>query len=106
MERWEYKLQLQVWEEFDKDLFSQSNIEEKVALGWNEKEQSWGDTPLEKKLEWEAMGEKARQDGFRAAEQMLNSMGDQGWELVSIVPQEKIDWASIRYFKRPTQEYT
>ena len=62
--------------------------------------QKWEYKRYIKRVDWDAV--VSGQDDLNAIEQELDSLGDEGWELVTVVPESKLQKQTF-YFKRPAQ---
>ena len=62
--------------------------------------QKWEYKRFIKRFDWDAA--VSGQDELIAIEQELDSLGDEGWELVTVVPESKLQKQTF-YFKRPAQ---
>ena len=62
--------------------------------------QKWEYKRSIKRFDWDAA--VSVQDELIAIEQELDSLGDEGWELVTVVPESKLQKQTF-YFKRPAQ---
>ncbi len=66
--------------------------------------QKWEYKRYIKKFDWDAA--VSSQDELSAIEQELNSLGDEGWELITVVRGSTPKENQTFYFKRPLQSPT
>ena len=65
--------------------------------------QKWEYKRYIKRVDWDAV--VSGQDDLNAIEQELDSLGDEGWELVTVVPESSTQKQTF-YFKRPACQQT